>query len=186
MIRDTLIRPAEHRDAWDIGRIYVESWRHAYQGILPKEYLDGLQPDQTALSVQRGLRSHQMHCLVAESEQGVLGYASAGPARGNDPVYSAELYELYLLPDAQHQGLGRQLLSKTARQLFQAHHYTLIVWVLTRNLNRHFYEKCNGLYLHTRPITFAGSALQADAYGWIDITLAVQDESAGQPDLKPD
>ena len=176
MIRDTLIRPAERRDAWAIGRVYVESWRAAYQGILPADYLNGLQPDQTAFSVQRALHSPLMRCLVAENEQGLLGYASAGPARGTDPLYSAELYELYLIPEAQRQGLGRQLLSITAQQLHQLHHYTLTVQVLSRNPNRRFYEKCNGIYLHTRPITFAGRTLQAAAYGWIDITLAMQDD----------
>ncbi len=111
--------------------------------------------------------------LLVESKQGVVGYISAGPERLQDPVYGAEIYELYLLPQAQRQGLGRQLLANMAQQLHQMGFYTMLVWVLAQNPNRRFYEKCGGIYLRSKSIAFAGQSLRADAYGWIDITLAI-------------
>ncbi len=174
MISETFIRPARLGDAEAIGRIYVESWRAAYQGILPQNYLDGLRAEKAARSVHQSLMDPRALYLVAEGQQGALGYISGGPERGQDPIYRAELYELYLLPEVQRQGLGRRLLADMARQLHQAHFYTLLVWVLARNPNRRFYEKCGGIYLCSKPIAFAGQSLLADAYGWIDITLAMQ------------
>lgn len=174
MISETFIRPARLGDAEAIGRIYVESWRATYQGILPQNYLDGLRVEKVARSVHQAIMDPRTLYLMAEGQQGALGYISAGPERGQDPIYRAELYELYLLPKVQRQGLGRRLLTNMARQLHQALFYTLLVWVLARNPNRCFYEKCGGIYLRTKPIVHAGQTLQANAYGWIDITLAIE------------
>lgn len=172
MIREVLIRPARMRDAEAIGRIYVESWRSAYRQILPSSYLAGMRVEKAAHSVLQTLMDPQTLYLVAEGRQGAMGYISAGPERGQDSVYSSEIYELYLLPAVQRQGLGRHLLVEMSRRLHQVHFYTLLVWVLARNPNRRFYEKCGGIYLRSKPITFAGQRLQTDAYGWIDITMA--------------
>jgi GNAT superfamily N-acetyltransferase len=171
MIRDTIIRPARLGDAETIGHIYVQSWRAAYQDIFPSSYLDGLRPESVAHAIRRTLMDTQTLCMIAESEQGPAGYISAGPERGDDKVYGAELYELYILPEVQRQGIGRQLLASMAQRLYQARYYTLMVWVLARNPNHRFYEKCGGIYLRSKSIVHAGQALTADAYGWIDITL---------------
>lgn len=173
MIHDALIRPAQRRDSEAIGRIYVESWRAAYRHILPRGYLDGLRAARVARSMRQTLLNPQIRYLIAERQRSVVGYIASGPRRGRDSLYQAELYELYLLPQFQRQGVGRQLLSDLARRLYDARVYTLMVWVLARNPNRRFYEKCNGLYLDSKTIFFAGRNLQADAYGWLDITLAI-------------
>ena len=173
MIRHMTIRPALLSDAHAIAHIYVESWRAAYQGILPQPYLAGLSIEQTVGSVRRSLTDSLTTYLIAEGDSGVVGYISAGPERGQDPIYAAEIYELYLLPDMQRQGLGKELLAHMAGRLYRAGFYTLLAWVLTRNPNRRFYEKCGGIYLRTRSILHADQRLQADAYGWIDITLAM-------------
>lgn len=173
MIRHVAIRPVLPHDAHAIARIYVESWRAAYQGILPRDHLAGLSIDQTARSVRRSLMDPLTLYLIAEDDQGPVGYISAGPERGHDPVYIAEIYELYLLPEMQRQGLGKKLLAHMVRQLYLAGYYTMLVWVLARNPNRRFYEKCGGIYLRTKSIIHAGRSLKVDAYGWIDITMAM-------------
>lgn len=172
MIHQTLIRPARSSDADSIARIYVESWRDTYRGILPQDYLDGLGVEKVAGTVRRVLSSRQTLCLIAEDDRGAVGYISAGPERGQDPIYRSEIYELYLLPEAQRQRLGRQLLANMAWRLHQMHFYTLLVWVLSRNPGRRFYEKCGAIYVRSQTITHAGRNLKAIAYGWVDITMA--------------
>jgi GNAT superfamily N-acetyltransferase len=173
MIRHVTIRSALIRDAHAIARVFVTSWRAAYQGILPRDYLEGLSIDRTARSMRRSLITPQTPCLIAECDQGVVGYISAGPERGQDPIYRAEIYELYVLPDMQRQGFGRELLTHMVRRLYQSGDYTLLVWVLASNPNRRFYEKCGGIYLRTQSLRHAGRRLSANAYGWIDITMAM-------------
>jgi GNAT superfamily N-acetyltransferase len=173
MIRETTIRPARLGDSEAIGQIQVRSWQAAYQGILPASYLAGMGPDQVAQTVRLALMDHRMLYLIAESGHLPVGYIAAGPSRKPDPIYPAELYELYLLPEMLRRGIGTQLLADTARRLYDKQLYSLKVWVLSRNPNRGFYEKRGGIYLGSKPIFFAGRKLQADCYGWIDITLAV-------------
>ncbi|HEX3025693.1 MAG TPA: GNAT family N-acetyltransferase, partial [Clostridia bacterium] len=36
------VRPAQPSDAPEISRIYAASWRRAYRGMVPQEYLDQL------------------------------------------------------------------------------------------------------------------------------------------------
>ncbi|RJQ57792.1 MAG: GNAT family N-acetyltransferase [Desulfobacteraceae bacterium] len=175
MIRDTLIRSAHPGDAEAIARIYVDTWRSTYRNILPQGYLEGMRYDRAALSIQQGLIDPQNHFLVAEEAQGAVGYIAGGVERTQDPVYGGEVYEFYLLPAFQRRGLGRRLLSALAHQLENRSLHSMMVWVLAANPNRRFYEKTGGLYIRTRSISFAGLNLMADAYGWIDITLAMND-----------
>jgi len=37
-----VVRRAEPRDAPAVARVHVASWRQAYRGLLPQEYLDSL------------------------------------------------------------------------------------------------------------------------------------------------
>ena len=174
MIRDTYIRPARLDDADVLAHVYVESWRIAYHNIFPQSYLDGLSSMMMAQTMRRNLMDSRSLFLIAASGERPVGYIWAGPRRGNEFIYSAEIYELYLLPEVQRQGTGRQLLNRMAERLHQARYYSLLVWVLSRNPSRRFYERCGGIYLKTKPIIYAGQKLKADAYGWIDITLAMQ------------
>jgi len=43
-----LLRPAQPADAAAVARVHVRSWQVAYRGLLPDEYLDGLQPEDRA------------------------------------------------------------------------------------------------------------------------------------------
>jgi GNAT superfamily N-acetyltransferase len=173
MIRETTIRPARHDDSEAIGQIQVRSWQATYEGIIPASYLAAMGPEKVAQTVRLALMDPRMLYLIAESGHLPVGYIAAGPSRTPDPIYPAELYELYLLPEMQRRGLGTRLLANMARRLFDKRLYALKVWVLSRNPNRRFYEKRNGIYLDSKPIFFAGRKLQADCFGWIDMTLAI-------------
>jgi GNAT superfamily N-acetyltransferase len=174
MINHTLIRKAHSGDAGMIARIYVDSWRKTYKDILPRFYLARLTYRHAMRSVQNELMAPGHIHLIAEVPRGeATGYICGGPERSGYGVYSAEVYELYVSPFFQRQGTGSQLLSALASRLYERHFYSLIVWVLARNPNHRFYEKVGGLYLGAKAISFAGKKLQAAAYGWIDITLAM-------------
>ncbi len=175
MINHTLIRAAQPGDAGMIARIYVDSWRKTYKDILPRFYLARLTYRHVTRIVQNELMAPGHIYLIAEDPSGgTTGYICGGPERSGYPIYKAEVYELYVSPFFQRQGTGRQLLSTLATHLYERNFYSLIVWVLASNPNHRFYEKVGGLYLGAKTISFAGKKLQAAAYGWIDITLAME------------
>ncbi len=174
MIKDTLIRSAHPGDALSIARIHVDSWREVYKDILPRSYLSRLNYDQIAHQIEKGLTDTESIYLIAEERHGKpVGYICGGPERLGGQIYHSEIYELYIASQFQRQGTGLRLLSELAFRLYQRNYYALMVWVLTGNPNHQFYEKAGGLYLGAKTISFAGKKLQAAAYGWIDMTLAM-------------
>lgn len=179
MINQTIIRSAHPSDAGAIARIHVESWRAVYKGILPQPYLCRLNDSRMVQSVKRGLMTPGNIYFIAEDSRGApMGYICGGPERSGHPIYQGEIYELYISPAFQRRGTGRRLLSSLASHLDQIHFYSLMVWVLASNPNHRFYEKAGGIYFGAKTISFAGKKLQAAAYGWIDITLALANDAA--------
>ncbi len=45
----------------------------------------------------------------------------------------------------------------------------MLLWVLSTNSSRGFYEKLGGRYLKTKPIDIGGEILEEVAYGWDDL-----------------
>ena len=176
MINDSLIRSAHPDDAGTIAKIHVDSWRAVYDGILPESYLLRLNYGQMVQSVRTGLLSPVNIYLVADDPGcGPIGYICGGPERSGDHIYNGEIYELYIAPGFQRQGMGKRLLSALASRLQDQKFYAMMAWVLASNPNHKFYEKAGGLYLGVKTISFAGKKLQAAAYGWVDVTLAFTD-----------
>lgn len=139
----TTIRPATPADAPAIARIHVETWRHAYRGIIPAAHLDALSIERRTTGWEQNLRKTPGATLVAESAGAVVGWASFGPGRDEGANEQAELYAIYLDPAHQRTGFGRALMAAAERalaaQLPAARRISL--WVLERNAPaRRFYE----------------------------------------------
>ena len=49
------IRPARMEDVLEIAAVHVRSWQAAYRGLLPRAYLDGLDPGQRIGQWERSL-----------------------------------------------------------------------------------------------------------------------------------
>jgi GNAT superfamily N-acetyltransferase len=166
-----LIRTCRKTDTHSISRIYVQTWRDTYLGILPFGYLYSMSAAQLQRGLIDGLKSGQMACYVAEEAGKVVGFISGGYERNADRIYSGEIYELYVLKAHQRQGVGSELVSALVAQFNHFGIYSMLVQVLDANPYRRFYEKLNGTYLRSSRIRFAGEALDVAVYGWIDTAL---------------
>jgi GNAT superfamily N-acetyltransferase len=85
---DVSVRPAVGDDAADLGRIQVDTWRAAYQKVLPQAVLDGLTPAAAAASWAAAIAkppSPRHHVLVALEQQWRVGFAALGPAEDLEP-----------------------------------------------------------------------------------------------------
>jgi L-amino acid N-acyltransferase YncA len=160
-----LIRAATAGDAIAIAHVHVESWRTTYSGIVPDEYLAGL--DET-LRVQLWSEwlNGETTVLVAEHAGRVVGFAHAGKIREPLETCDAELYSLYLLREAQRHGTGSALLREMAAELNGRGFKSMAVWVLERNLSRSFYERFGGRVAASRVIEIGGAKMMEVAYWW--------------------
>lgn len=126
---------ADDRNA--ISRIYEESWKTAYQGIIPKAYLESIPSGRWASKVDLPDRS-TLVCL----EQGkIIGTGSFGASRFPAYPNCGEIISLYLLPSEVGKGYGKALLSAMVSELQKQHYPALFLWVLEENDHaRTFYE----------------------------------------------
>jgi GNAT superfamily N-acetyltransferase len=135
------IRPAVQDDAGEIARVHVDSWRWAYEGLLPEDVLRGLSVDVRAQQWTRTIP--EGHVLVAERHGEVIGFASVGPTRDADaPPHTGEVQAIYVTEAAAGRGAGRELF-EAAQDLLRANGFErATLWVLEANQRgREFYER---------------------------------------------
>lgn len=171
MVDSMVIRPSEKDDVHSMSRVYVQTWRDTYLGVVPYGYLYTMSVPQLEQGFLNELQSKHVISYVAEDAGGVIGFVSGGYERQADHIYNGEIFALYVLKNYQRQGVGTKLVSALAKQLNQFGIYSLLVMVLEHNPYRRFYEKINGIYLRKHHMPFAGEVLDVAAYGWIDTGL---------------
>lgn len=138
------IRPATLKDAPDLARVHVASWRVAYRGIIPDAILDELSVEAFETRWRQSLEQAQRSTLVGEIGQRVVGLASVGASRDADavPLHTRELYALYLDPTVWGQGMGYVLWSAALQKLLADEFAEATLWVLEANSRaRTFYER---------------------------------------------
>ena len=87
------ITPADDRMA--ISRVYEESWKHAYKGIIPQDYLDSI-PEGSWATV---LENPDWSTLVCVDHGSIVGTSSFCKSRFNQFDGQGEIISIYLLPD---------------------------------------------------------------------------------------
>jgi len=164
------IRNATRHDAADIAHVHVESRRTTYAGILPDLVLLQLSERRSAQSWRRYLAMPGVF-LVAEVGDSVVGFVNAGANRVSGTPYSGEIYALYLLSEHQGMGIGRALLGASFQRLARSGHDSAMLWVLSRNPTRFFYEAMGGRKFAERAEMVGGEPQQEFAYGWDDLDV---------------
>ncbi len=173
MIAPISLRPARPGDAAAIAKVHVETWRAAYAGIVPDTYLVSLTESKQALKWNNMIRRAAAPEAVLAAELAdvpggrIVGFGSCGSARGQSE--SGEIFTLYVAPDWQGQGIGRLLLEALFAQLHEAGLSEAMLWVLSGNPSRFFYEALGGLRIAERTERFAGVDLAEAGYAWSDL-----------------
>lgn len=171
------LRPARPGDAPAIARVHVETWRAAYAGIVPDAYLVAMTESKQALQWNHTIRSAVAPeaVLVAESSDlpggRIVGFGSCGRARqrpGTGPG-GGEVFTLYVAPDWQGRGIGRRILHGLLAKLKAGGLNEALVWVLSDNPARFFYEAMGARRVAERQERFAGERLEEAAYAWGDL-----------------
>jgi ribosomal protein S18 acetylase RimI-like enzyme len=168
---DFHIREAQPDDAPGMVKVRVDTWRDAYRGILPDDFLAGLSYQSTAASWKKAFweeRKPGVTSFVAENDQKeIVGIAICGPEQSQDPVYRGEIYVLYVLPGCQNQGIGRGLAAACIRHLNQKLKVeTMLVWVIAESPYRRFYESLGGKLVKEKIKEIGGRLVTEVGYGW--------------------
>ena len=136
-----VVRAASPDDAHPIAAVHVATWRDAYAGLLPDEFLAGPEANEWAGRWRGRLAAPAVgvFTLVFEEDGRVVGFVSGGPSRDEFP--GGEVYAIYVDPGCQGRGAGRRLLAAATRLLADAGFAGASLWVLSGNHPaRGFYE----------------------------------------------
>jgi ribosomal protein S18 acetylase RimI-like enzyme len=144
-------RAATEHDAGAIAALHADSWRRHYRRAYLDEYLDGdilterLEVWTSRLTPPR-LNQYTV-CAVADDH--VIGFAHT--VFDHDPAWGALLDNLHVRSDLKGQGIGKRLLSESARELIRRRpSATLYLWVLDQNVAaQSFYDACGGTKVET-------------------------------------
>ncbi|MBK6291405.1 MAG: GNAT family N-acetyltransferase [Candidatus Kapabacteria bacterium] len=130
-----LVRDATPDDVHAIAEIHVASWQSTYKGIVPQEFLDTMSVDDSAARWMRSFSRTTCKLIVAEIDDVIVGWCYSGYCRDDDAhPTTAELWAIYIHPNAIQRGVG-QALWKNAKESLASIGYThVIVWVLKENL----------------------------------------------------
>jgi ribosomal protein S18 acetylase RimI-like enzyme len=101
-------------DADEVGRVHARVWQEAYAGLMPADYLAGLDPAAFADGWRRRLADPVpgVRTWVARDEDGVVGIATSGPSRDDDPPTDHELYAINVLARGHGTGVADALLAQ--------------------------------------------------------------------------
>lgn len=134
---DVSVRPASASDAAEIGRLQTETWRIAYQKILPAQVLDSLDADQFAQGWRDAIQSPpsaRHHVLIALEGDQRVGFVSFGPDEDRqpqdpDPAGTDAIGALLVEPRWGRRGHGSRLLAAVADLASGAGVHRLVAWV---------------------------------------------------------
>ncbi len=163
-------------DIRNIARLHVEGWKAAYGGLVDQGYLDSLSIEMREKSWKEWMAAGETETLIASLNGRAGGFITYGrtktPPPGSSPIrplYSAEIYALYLTEDVWRQGVGTALLRQAACNLKEKKHSSLCLWVLDGNARaKAFYEKMGGAKVAHKMVEIGPSRLKELCYGWRD------------------
>ena len=173
-------RRAQADDAPRIADLHTRSWRSAYRGLLPDAYLDGplLQERLIHWSAKLPQAQADDFVLLAEDGDRLAGFIAVwcNPAsKATDPYGNypgAYVDKIHVDPDGRGQGLGRQLLLKTAEHAQSLPNIdpSLWLWVLTNNTRAlGFYQALGGTIAETITEPLGGILVETHRMIWTDL-----------------
>jgi GNAT superfamily N-acetyltransferase len=118
-----------------MAEVHVAAWRATYAGIMPEDYLAGLDVDRFAQNWTRHVsadRDDVCHA-VAEVDGRVVGMSTVGAPRDDMPGGTGELWQINLHPDAWGRGYGTVLHDAQVRELGAMGHRSAYLWVAEGN-----------------------------------------------------
>jgi GNAT superfamily N-acetyltransferase len=136
------IRRATGEDSMGVAQVHIETWRTAYRGIVPQEFLDSLSVERRASTYTFEASGPEDPATWIALESGhVVGFVTIGYPKKSDAMAIGEVEALYVASDQWRKGVGAALLQYAEKLLADSGATAAFLWVLDHNeRGRRFYE----------------------------------------------
>ncbi|WP_238999446.1 GNAT family N-acetyltransferase [Segeticoccus rhizosphaerae] len=152
MTGEYVARPPVAEDAPAIAATHVRVWREAYAGVMPQDYLDGMDveksvakwrliiADESAAATRKRSDPVVKVTRIAEhiATGDVIGFATFAPARDEDPPTPGELWAINILAAHHGSGVADQLMAATVGDR------PAYLWVVEQNLRAQAFYRRHG------------------------------------------
>jgi ribosomal protein S18 acetylase RimI-like enzyme len=137
------VLPATPEDCRAVAEVHVETWQHAYRGILPDHYLASLSVAEREAMWRRMVAQQPSHLLVARANGVVVGFVAFGASRDESaPNDRAEIWAIYVKAASWSTGAGRQLWLEALKRIVAEGYKSVSLWVIAGNERAvRFYER---------------------------------------------
>jgi ribosomal protein S18 acetylase RimI-like enzyme len=158
------IRPAIEGDLPTIASIHSASWRDAYSGFLPADYLAG----QVQLDLQAYWEQQEIHpqdvVLMADTTDGPVGFVAVWCRP------SPFVDNLHVSPPMRSRGIGAALMRAAAGRLIELGYSTAYLWVFDSNVAAiRFYERLGAARARRAMKEFFGQGVPCVRMEWSDL-----------------
>jgi len=138
-----IVREASQDDVKVISLISVTTWKIAYRGLLPDEFLDSLSVEMREKNILKGIKIPSNRYAIAELGGQPVGMICFYPLDNvNFKGIDWEIEALYVLPQYWNKGVGRTLIKYAFQCMVENKANTCNLWMLKYNENaRKFYER---------------------------------------------
>lgn len=166
---DMIVRKASIYDSIGITKVYVETMKTAYRGIIDQDYLENINYDKQKRNYMNMLNKESL-IFVSESKIGeIIGFSTPEVDRNEGGPVRGIVSSIYVLDRYQGEGIGYSLLEKSAKVFVKSEIKTMIVWVLKDNPACGFCEALGGKPKETRLDQIGGVDYVSIGYVWEDI-----------------
>ncbi len=141
-----VVRPATVADARGIAEVHVETWRVAYEGLVPANRLARHTVEHREQMWRTSIGAAEDPTFgvdVAVLDGGVVGFCATSCSRDHDPGADVgEVRAIYVIPRHWGRGIGCALLAEGERRLRDLGFNHATLWVLADNARtRDWYER---------------------------------------------
>lgn len=134
------IQAADSRHIPNIQAVAAATWPVTFQHILsPEQIRYMLEMMYSTASLSKQMNQLQHRFLLAQEQDKTLGYISFETSYRQQST--TKVHKIYILPEAQGRGIGRQLLDAVATLALQSGSTTLTLNVNRDNAATAFYQK---------------------------------------------
>jgi len=131
---DALIRPATPSDVPSIADVNVRTWRVAYRGHVPDDFLEALDASRQAVGWAQVVVDPNVTVLVGTLSGSVVGFCSFLACRDDDASpRTCEIATLYIEPSHWRSGVGGALVDRVVELARARGFLKLSLWVLATN-----------------------------------------------------
>jgi len=168
------IKLATDSDLSDLAYVHWQSKIIAEKDIVPDDFLNSLSHEAYIKKWQEWMKDESVRLIAFNENNQAVGFTSFGnlrtPPSGTSkirPLYSSEIYAIYVLPDYFGNHIGTQLFKATVTHLMENKHQSLCLWALEKNKRAcGFYTAMGGQRIGKQFVEMGGAKVKEVCYGW--------------------